>query len=131
MTPDGTVELHALILPAQANHRGTLFAGQGLQSLATAAFLAARQRAQCEVVMAAASGVDFLAPIPVGHALTLRAAVCRVGRTSMTVSVTGLAARPGFRTTEVLQGRFEMVAVNAAGRPVALPASQPLQETPA
>ena len=41
-TPSGTVELRELVLPALANHHGTLFAGQGLQLMAKAAFLAAR-----------------------------------------------------------------------------------------
>jgi acyl-CoA thioesterase YciA len=133
MTTNGPIELHELVLPAQANHHGTLFAGQGLQCLAKAAFLAARQAAQCDVVMAAVTGVDFLAPVPVGYALTLRASVRRVGRTSMTVRVTGQAGLPGLAPTDVLHGHFEMVAVNAAGRPVAIhPTHHPLdQETPA
>ena len=39
-TPIGTTELRELVLPAHANHRGTLFAGQGLQLMAKASFLA-------------------------------------------------------------------------------------------
>ncbi|WP_404299170.1 acyl-CoA thioesterase [Alicycliphilus denitrificans] len=128
-TPHGTTELHELVLPAQANHHGTLFAGQGLQLLAKVAFLAARSLAQREVVMASVSGVDFLAPVPVGHALTLRAWVSRVGRTSMTVCVTGLAELPGLPAEEVLKGMFEMVAVDSASRPIAIHCSYLNQET--
>ncbi|MEJ5029102.1 acyl-CoA thioesterase [Comamonas sp. MYb21] len=119
-TPTGFAELQELVLPALANHHGTLFAGQGLQLMAKAAFLAARSLAQREVVMAAVSRVDFVAPAPVGHALTLRAWVSRVGRSSMTVCVTGSAALPGTPPELVLQGLFDMVAVDAKGRPIPL-----------
>ncbi|AVS74473.1 acyl-CoA thioesterase [Paracidovorax cattleyae] len=116
-TPQGTVELRELVLPALANHHGTLFAGQGLQLLAKAAFLAARSLAQREVVMAGVTGVDFLAPVAVGQQLLLRAWVSRIGRSSMTVCVTGLADLPGIPAEEVLKGVFAMVAVDTAGRP--------------
>ena len=33
-SPRGSAELRELILPVNANHHGTLFAGQGLQMLA-------------------------------------------------------------------------------------------------
>ncbi len=128
-TPRGTVELRELVLPALANHHGTLFAGQGLQLLAKAAFLAARSLAQREVVMAAVTGVDFSAPVPVGHELALRGWVSRVGRTSMTVCVTGASAWPGMPCEDVLRGVFEMVAVDAQGRPAAIDACYLTTET--
>ncbi len=128
-TPIGTTQMHELVLPAHANHHGTLFAGQGLHWLAKAAFLAARSFAQREVVMASVTGVDFMAPAPVGYQLTLRAWVSRVGRSSMTLCVTGQADRPGVPAEDVLKGVFEMVAVDAAGRPAAIDRSYLNQET--
>lgn len=128
-TPAGTTEHHELVLPAHANHRGTLFAGQGLQLMTKAAFLAARGLAQREVVMAGVTRADFLAPVPVGHRLTLRAWVSRIGRSSMTVCVTGLADSPGIPVEEVLKGVFEMVAIDAAGRPAAIDRSYLDKET--
>lgn len=128
-SPDGTVELRELVLPLLANHHGTLFAGQGMQLLAKAAFLAARSLAQREVVMASASSLDFLAPVPVGHQLVLRAWVSRVGRSSMTVCVTALADAPGVPLEAVIKGVFEMVAVDPSGRPVAIDCSYIQQET--
>jgi acyl-CoA hydrolase len=129
-TPIGFVESQELVLPALSNHHGTLFAGQGLQLMAKAAFLAARSLAQGEVVMAAVNRIEFLAPTPVGHCLTLRAWVSRVGRSSMTVCVTGLADLPGIPPEEVLKGLFEMVAVDTKGRPIPLDCSYLNQETP-
>lgn len=129
-SPAGTVELRELVLPALANHHGTLFAGQSLQMLAKAAFLAARSLAQCEVVMAGVTGVEFLQPVPIGHQLLLRAWVSRVGRSSMTVCVIGLTDAPGVPQDEALKGVFEMVAVDASGRPTAIDCSYIQQETP-
>ena len=128
-SPIGTAETHELVLPAMANHHGTLFAGEGLQLMAKAAFLAARSRAQCEVVMAGVSRIDFIAPIPVGHRLTLRAWVSRIGRSSLTVCVTGFAATLGSPPEEVLNGIFEMVAVDGKGRPAAITNAYANQET--
>jgi acyl-CoA thioesterase YciA len=128
-TPVGTTEIRELVLPVHANHRGTLFAGQGLQLMTKAAFLAARGLAQREVVMAGVTSVDFLAPVPVGHQLLLRGWVSRIGRSSMTVCVTGTADIPGIPAEEVLKGVFEMVAVDAAGRPAPIDRSYLDKET--
>lgn len=79
-TAISSAELQELVLPGMANHHGTLFAGLGLQLMAKAAFMAARKLARREVVMAGASGIDFMRPIPVGRTLALRAWVSRVGQ---------------------------------------------------
>ena len=128
-TPSGTVELNDIVFPGQANHYGTLFAGNALQFMAKAAFLAGRSLAQRDVVMAAVTGIDFMSPIPVGHVLTLRAWVSRVGRSSLTVCVTGLAETLGAPQEEVFKGVFEMVAVDAKGRPVPVDRSYQDKET--
>lgn len=116
-TPTGTVEQTDIVFPAQANHHGTLFGGNALQLMAKAAFLSARGAAQRDVVMAGVTDVRFLAPVPVGQVLTLRAWVTRMGRSSLTVCVTGLAATLGSPQDEVLKGIFEMVAVDGKGHP--------------
>ncbi|BFO55790.1 acyl-CoA thioesterase [Acidovorax sacchari] len=121
--------MRELVLPSLTNHHGTLFAGQALQLLAKCAFLAARSLAQREVVMAGVTGVHFLAPVAVGQQLLLRAWVGRVGRSSMTVCVTGLADLPGIPAEEVLKGVFEMVAVDTAGRPAPIDRSYLKPET--
>lgn len=114
--------LTEMIFPDQANHYGTLFGGNALALMAKTAFVAATRRADGAVVLARSERVDFATPIPVGTLLDLTARVTRIGRTSMTVEVTGTigGARPA------LTGQFEMVAVDAAGRP--RPISQGIQE---
>ena len=110
-----------MIFPEQANHYGTLFGGNALSLMAKAAFVAATSYARMPVVMARSERVDFATPVKVGEILELRATVVRTGRTSMTVAVTGLARGiVGGVPRAVLTGRFEMVAVDGAGRPAAM-----------
>lgn len=111
-----------MVFPDQANHYGTLFGGNALSLLGKAAFVAATRRARAPVVMASAQKTDFHVPVRVGEIVELCARVTRVGRTSMTVEVemTAEALLSGARRLAV-RGAFEMVAVDAAGRPVPVP----------
>lgn len=120
-SPHGTTELTEIIFPEHTNHYGTLFGGNALKLMSKAAFVAARNAAGRNVVMAGVTDVRFLAPVAVGHVLTLRAWVHRMGRSSLTVCVTGLAHTLGSPCEDVLKGIFEMVAVDAQGRPALLP----------
>ncbi len=107
-----------MVFPDQANHYGALFAGAGLALLSKAAFIAASRRARRNVVMARSEATDFHTPVRVGELLDMVARVVRVGRTSLTVEVEGVAETllTGARRP-ALHGRFEMVAVDADGRP--------------
>lgn len=108
-----------MIFPDAANHYGTLFGGNALALMAKAAFIAATRHAGGSVVMARSEQVDFTTPIRVGEILDLTARVIRTGRSSMTVEVLGLAqATTGATERQALSGRFEMVAVDAHGRPL-------------
>lgn len=111
-----------MIFPEQTNHYGTLFGGNGLALMSKAAFVAATRRARRAVVMAASERVDFDVPVRLGEILDLVARVERVGRTSMTVTVTATAEEPrsGARRP-AMRGRFEMVAVDDDGRPTPIP----------
>lgn len=130
-TPQTVLSLEELVLPALANHHGTLFAGQGLLLMAKAAYLAARAHAQRDIVMAGVKSVDFMRPVPVGHTLTLQAQVVRSGRASMTVRVLGTSAAVAQPAQEVLQGEFELVAIDAEGRPTTIQRdSQDKENTP-
>lgn len=119
-TRTGFVEM---IFPDQANHYGTLFGGNALSMMGKAAFVAATRHARCPVVMASSEKTAFHVPVQVGQIVELAAEVVRVGRTSMTVivEVTAEELLSGARRLAV-RGSFEMVAVNAAGKPVPIPA---------
>lgn len=111
---DGGVHLTELVRPADANSHGTLFAPNGLALAGRTAYLAARLYCSQPVVMAAATRIDFVVPIPVGALLHLQAAVTRRGRSAMTVHVDGWLDGCG---TRALTGEFELVAVDETGRP--------------
>ena len=114
-----------MIFPDQANHYGTLFGGNALSLMGKAAFVAATRRARAPVVMARAEKTDFHVPIRVGEIVEICAQVVRVGRSSMTVDVEMIAEvlLSGARRLAV-RGAFEMVAVDASGRPLPLPSDQ-------
>ncbi|MGH8412770.1 MAG: acyl-CoA thioesterase [Pseudomonas sp.] len=114
-------EVTEIVFPAHANHYGTLFGGNALLLMSKAAFLAARGFAKSDVVMASLGDAQFLAPVPVGSVLRLRAWVTRVGRSSLTVSVTGTAERLDGAPKMALRGLFEMVVVDKNGRPARIP----------
>lgn len=122
MTSQNTaLELTEIVFPAHANHYGTLFGGSALLLMSKAAFLAARAFAKSDVVMARCGDAQFLTPVPVGSVLRLRAWITRVGRSSLTVCVSGTAEQLGREPQPALQSLFEMVVVDQNGRPARIP----------
>lgn len=119
------VTITQMIFPEQANHYGTLFGGNALALMAKAAVVAATRHARMAVVMARSDRVDFATPVRVGELLELSARVIRTGCSSMTVIVEGSAtAISGGPGRQVLQGTFEMVAVDLEGRPCRIQSQQ-------
>ena len=114
-----------MVFPEQANHYGTLFGGTALSLMAKAAYVAASRFTRLAVVMASSDKVDFHTPVKVGQLIELEARVVRAGRTSLTVDV--FVSAETLNTGErrlAMRGRFEMVAVDEAGRPT------PIQSNP-
>ena len=74
-------ELTELVLPAQANHYGTLFAGQALSMLAQAAFTAASRHARSNVVLAGVQGeglgFETVSFVPIDRRLIVRESLYR------------------------------------------------------
>jgi acyl-CoA hydrolase len=120
-----------LVFPDQANHHGTLFGGDALGMLASCGSIAAHRRARTEVVLASSGSVDFVAPIPLGSIVESRAAVTRVGRTSMDVEarldaedlLTG-------KRWQACTARFVFVAVDARGTPLPVPSDAAHNDQP-
>lgn len=124
---DFTTRYVEMIFPEHANHYGTLFGGNALHLLSKAAFIAASRHAQQAVVMAACADVQFYQPVRVGQMLALTAQVVRTGRSAMTVEVSGQAENllTG-HSGRAMHGRFEMVAVDAQGRPCPMNTQSPV-----
>ncbi len=116
-----------IVFPEQANHYGTLFGGTALNLMSKAAAIAAARRAGKSVVMASSDRVNFHMPVAVGQLVELCARVERVGRSSMTVKVDVIAETIGIPDRKLaMQGRFEMVAVDAEGRPTPIVPPAPI-----
>ncbi len=111
-----------MVFPEQTNHYGTLFGGQALALMDKAAFVAASRWARRTVVTASSERVDFHVPIRQGQLVELIARVVSTGRTSMVVEVEVHAEDllSGDRQLGT-RGRFVMVALDAHGKPAAVP----------
>ena len=125
------IRLVDVVFPDRANHYGTLFGGNALQLMGKAAFIAATRQARQHVVMASADNMIFDEPVRVGELIECVASVARVGRSSMTVAVDLIHedSLSGLRRSAV-RGTFEMVAVDASGRPAPVFESQDHRDIP-
>lgn len=112
-----------MVFPQQTNHYGTLFGGQALALMDKAAFIVASRYARRTVVTASSEKCDFHVPVRQGQLVELTARIVATGRTSMTVEVDLYAEEllSGDRQLGT-RGRFVMVALDAHGRPTAIPA---------
>jgi len=115
----GETRFVEMVFPEQANHYGTLYGGNALALLGKSAFVTASRYARCAVVMASCGRITFERPVRVGQLLEIVGRVVRVGRSSLTVEVSGTAEAllDGERAV-ALRGEFEMVAVGGDGQPL-------------
>ncbi|HEV8354502.1 MAG TPA: acyl-CoA thioesterase [bacterium] len=115
---DTELEMVQLVLPEHANTRGSLYGGQMMHWITTAATMAAMRVAKGTVVLAGMDELDFLHAVLIGDLVTLHARVEYVGRSSMEVDVDVYAEDPRTgarrRTTS---SHLAMVAVDDQGRP--------------
>jgi acyl-CoA hydrolase len=122
-------ESSQLMMPQDANNMGHVFGGVVLSMMDKTAAIAAFRHCRNPVVTASIDRVDFCEPIHLGDLLVMKASVNFVGRTSLEVGVR-------VEAEDLLTGRrrhtnscyLTFVAVNKAGRPVAIPGLRP--ETP-
>ena len=118
--PEVETLTHRLILPRDANHYGTLFAG-GLLSLALEAAYASAYRtigASANLVLKRVLDVRCFEPVQVGQVIEIRGR--EVARSSVMV-VIGLHGSPlPDRLKPWMDGLMQFVQVDPTGRPVAL-----------
>ncbi len=116
------LEMTVLMTPDMANFSGKVHGGALLNLLDRVAFsLASRYSGQYAVTLSV-DQVTFKEPINVGELVTFRASVNYAGRTSMEVGIRVEAE--SIRTGVVRHTNscyFTMVAVDDAGKPVAIP----------
>lgn len=129
--PADRTTITRLVFADQTNHLDTLFGGDALEAMASAASISAGRRARQPVVLAATGAIDFVAPVRLGSIIEVTAEVEGVGRTSLTI-------RSVLHAEELLTGErqvastghFVFVAVDEQGRPVPVPAeARPAERT--
>lgn len=123
---ESAVEVTHLVLPSDANALGTIFGGKLMAWVDLAASIAASRHSRRVCVTASMDQLDFHHPIRVGHIVILRATVNYVGRTSMEVGVRVDSEDPlTGEHTYAATAYMTFVAVDEAGKPVAVPALLP------
>ncbi|WP_027998297.1 acyl-CoA thioesterase [Sinorhizobium arboris] len=115
-----------LMTPDMANFSGKVHGGALLNLLDRVAFSCASRFSKQYAVTLSVDQVIFKEPIHVGELVTFRAAINYAGRTSMEVGIRVEAEniRAGTRR-HTNSCYFTMVAVDDAGRPVAVPEYHP------
>jgi len=119
-----------VVMPTQANSRGSLFGGALLAMMDEAAAIAAMRHARHSVVTAHMNSVDFVAPILQGQVAKICARLVKTGRTSMTIQVD--AYGENLITGEqwhCTSAEVVMVAMDADRKPTAVPPFESPDET--
>ncbi|MBS4198340.1 acyl-CoA thioesterase [Bacillus sp. FJAT-49732] len=110
------------VFPPDANHLGTLFGGKLMSYIDDVASIAAIKFARNLVVTASTDSVDFIKPIRIGDAVTLKAMVTWTGRSSMEVfvKVTSEHLLTGEKSIAALSF-LTFVALDENGNPTPVP----------
>ncbi len=118
----GELAIRVSMLPRDTNPGGTIFGGVILSYLDQAGGIEARRQADKLFVTVAIRGVEFIAPVFVGDVVSFYARTVKVGRTSVTVSITVEAMRyhNGDEVVRVMEAEAVYVAVDENRRPVPL-----------
>ena len=122
MTDARDATLRVTMLPRDTNAHGTIFGGVILSHLDLAGGIAASRVAARNFVTRAMRTVEFIAPVYVGDVVSFYTTVLRQGATSITVKVSVEAerGRDPRQRVKVTEAEVVYVAVDEAGKPIAL-----------
>ncbi len=115
-----------MVFPNHTNSNDQLFGGYALSLMDKLAFIVSSRYARLPMVTASSEKVDFHTPVREGDLIEFVGRVLRVGRTSVRVGIEMfsenlLSGERKLCTT----GEFVMVAVDQAGRSIAVPQLEP------
>ena len=117
---------HRLVLPADANHHGTLYAGSLLRYALENAYATACRAAgpQGSLMLRRVLSLECRRSVPVGALVEIRGAVLQVKRGYLVAGVVGMPLDG--HTLPWMDGLLGFAQVDAAGLPAALP--RPVEE---
>lgn len=119
---ESAVETRYLLMPRDANPRGTAFGGLIMSWIDAAGSMAATRHSESQVVTAAMDSLSFRAPIRVGDHVVLKARVTYTGRSSMEVAVHVIRENPVARTRETATTAYlTFVALDENDMPAEVP----------
>jgi acyl-CoA thioesterase YciA len=108
--------------PADMNGNGDIFGGWVLSQMDMAGGTLAARAAKGRVATVAITAMTFVQPIKVGDLVSIYGSVTKVGRTSITIALETVVERRLDPTPiQVTHGTFVFVAIDADGKPRALP----------
>ena len=117
----GLTHLHRLVLPADANHHGTLYAGSLLRLALEAGYATAWKHVGTEanLVLRRVLNIECLRPVPVGTVIEIEGAVLHRTQAYLVTGLLGTPLAPG--QGPWLEALFGFAQVNEAGKVDALP----------
>jgi len=123
MASESEVIIGSLMLPEQANLRGSIHGGEIMKMMDNTAGIVARRHSRETVVTARVDELEFHEPIHIGNLVTCWGRLTFVGKSSMEVKV---VVKVEDLTKEeepkvALTAYFTMVALDEKGKPVIVP----------
>jgi len=112
---------HRLVLPADANHHGTLYAGSLLRYALESGYATACRSAgpEANLMLRRVLSLECRRSVPVGTLVEIRGAVLAARRGYLVAGVVGMPLDG--QTLPWMDGLFGFAQVDAAGLPVSLP----------
>ena len=120
-TPNGTLALQTVAMPADTNPNGDIFAGWLMSQMDLAGYIMAKDIAKGRVTTVSVGSMVFLKPVPVGATVACYAECIDVGRSSITTRVEVWTSVPGEAdSTKITEADFVFVAIddNRRTRPI-------------
>ncbi|HEY4281679.1 MAG TPA: acyl-CoA thioesterase [Chthoniobacterales bacterium] len=120
--PKGELVIQTIAMPRDTNRNGDIFGGWLVSQMDLGGAILASKVAKARVVTVAMEAMAFLQPVRVGDTVACYARIERVGHSSIRIPIEAWANR--FMTGEevrVTEGVFIYVAVDASGKPIAIP----------
>lgn len=109
-------EIHHVVMGADLNHHGTLFAGQGAKWFVEAGFIAAANMTRPEsIVCVNVHGMRFQRPAPAGTVIRFVSRVVLTGRTRIVCFVRATISK---NEQLLVEGFLTFVHVDHKGRPL-------------
>jgi acyl-CoA hydrolase len=122
---------HRLVLPADANHHGTLYAGSLLRYALEAAYATASRAVgpAANLMLRRVLSLECRRSVPVGSLVEIRCGVLQVRQAYLVVGVVGMPLVGS--TLPWMDGLLGFAQVDSAGLPVPLPQPvEPLRDCP-